>query len=147
MLLCPDAGLHLSRRQSRSLTAFEVWDVSPPYHLSGVFASAALHFWEGWLCTGSRSSPQGLSQTGILSHYVLLEQAPTYLSLSPKAEREGAAESFKVSSCWWRTSGLLKVAMQKGRYANTQTSQQRQATGFLIFLTERDLIHDRLLCL
>ena len=56
--------------------------------------------------------------------------------LSPKEEREGAAESFKISSCWWRASVLLKVAMLKECYAITRTLQQRQATGFLIFLIE-----------
>ena len=88
-LLCPDTGLHLSRHQSRSLTAFEVWDVSPSLPLGGLYFCCTALLGRASCALAHEAAPRVFPRLGsCLSHYVLLlERSPTYLSLCHKKER------------------------------------------------------------
>lgn len=137
-MLCPDTRFHVSQRWSGSLTAFEVWDVSPSLCLWGVFTSATLRFWGGLAEHWLMKRPLGPSQTLILSHHILLlERSPIYSSLCHKKERgkepwrvSRLADVRRVKMVCWKWMCAEKGALGKYKTASQPAETKLWASSF-----------------
>lgn len=118
-MFCPKTGCHISQCQSGSVTAFEVWNVSPSPCLffwgggEAVFTSAALHFGEG-LAEHQliKQPPLGPSQTLILSISEGLSSGEFTKRRKEKSSRVSRwAIVCDVKTVCWRWRGAGKKGM------------------------------------
>lgn len=109
-MFCPKIGCHISQCQSGSVTAFEVWNVSPSPCLFFGGGEGGLYF----CCTALWGRTSWAPAHKAAPPGSFPDSDPVYFRRSffrrvHQKEEGKEQQSFKVSHCLWRKNGMLKV--------------------------------------